>query len=131
MEATTTEAPIRVTVDIRNTGERVGVEVAQLYCQDLTASIARPNARLVGFARVLLTPRETRRVTFEVHPSRLAFYDPAMRFVVESGAFAVQLGSSSADIRAETTVILDGRVVQYQQWEIVATTVSVSEALPR
>jgi hypothetical protein len=55
-----------------------------------------------------------------VHPSRLAFYDPWMRFVTEPGAFTISAGSSSASIRAEKTVILDGPVAEYRQSEIVA-----------
>jgi len=58
-----------------------------------------------------------------VHPSRLAFYDPAMRFVTEPGAFTFSIGASSVDIRAEKTIVLDGQVAEYQQREIVATKV--------
>lgn len=67
-----------------------------------------------------------RRVTFTVHPSRLAFYDPSMRFVTESGDFTFSIGSSSADIRgAEKTVTLVGQVSEYWQREIVATRVGL------
>jgi beta-glucosidase len=60
-----------------------------------------------------------------VHPSRLAFYDPQMRFVTEPGAFTFSIGASSADIRAEQTVTLDGQVAEYRQREIVGTKVQV------
>ena len=60
-----------------------------------------------------------------MHPSRLAFYDPQMRFVTEPGAFTFRIGASSADIRAEQTVTLDGQVAEYRQREIVATKVAV------
>jgi hypothetical protein len=60
-----------------------------------------------------------------VHPSRLAFYDQAMRFVCEPGAFTFAIGASRADIRARATAELGGDVVEYRQREIVATAVSV------
>jgi beta-glucosidase len=60
-----------------------------------------------------------------VHPSRLAFYDPHMRFVTEPGAFTFSIGASSADIRAEKTVILNGQVVEYRQRAVVDTKVEV------
>jgi beta-glucosidase len=97
--------------------------VVQLYCRDLVPSIARPVRMLLGFARLALAPGQARRVTFTVHPSRLAFYDPQMRFVTEPGAFTFSIGASSADIRAEKTVTLGGQVAEYRQREIVATRV--------
>ncbi|HEX4203290.1 MAG TPA: glycoside hydrolase family 3 N-terminal domain-containing protein [Ktedonobacteraceae bacterium] len=117
--------PIEVSLEIRNTGERAGDEIVQLYCRDLVASVARPNHILLGFARVSLAPNQTRKVIFTVHPSRLAFYDPSMRFVAEPGAFSFRVGASSADIRAEQTITLGGEVLAYQQREIVSTTVDI------
>ena len=60
-----------------------------------------------------------------MHPSRLAFYDQAMRFVCEPGAFPFAVGASRTDIRARATVELAGEVAEYRQREIVATDVLV------
>jgi beta-glucosidase len=125
VQAKSTAEPIEVSITVHNTGERAGDEVVQLYYRDLVASVARPERMLLGFARLSLAPGQARRVTFTVHPSRLAFYDPHMHFVTEPGAFAFSIGSSSADIRAEQTVTLDGQVAEYRQREIVATKVGV------
>jgi len=125
VQAKRTSEPIEFSIEVRNTGERVGDEVVQLYYHDQVASVARPNRMLLGFTRLSLTPGQARSVTFTVHPSRLAFYDPQMRFVTEPGAFTFSIGASSADIRAEKTVTLEGEVVEYRQREIVATKVSV------
>ncbi|MEN9937248.1 MAG: hypothetical protein RLZZ387_3827 [Chloroflexota bacterium] len=124
--AGTTRDAVEIAVVVCNSGERAGDEVVQLYAQDLVASVARPDRMLTGFARVALQPGEAQTVTFTVHPSRLAFYDPKMRFVVEPGAFWFGVGASSADIRAEQVVTLGGEVAEYLQREIVATTVSTS-----
>ena len=64
-------------------------------------------------------------MTFAVHPSRLAFYDPQMRFVTEPGAFWFGVGASSADIGISQTVELGGEVATYRQREIIATTAEV------
>ena len=92
---------------------------------DLVASVARPDASLIGFARLYLGPGEAARVTFAVHPSRLAFYDEAMRFVVEPGLFRFAVGASSSDIRQEATVNVTGPVASYSQRSIVAVTAVV------
>jgi len=126
VRATSTAEPIEVSIEVHNTGERAGDEVVQLYCRDEVASVARPNRMLLGFARLALTPGQARRVTFTVHPSRLAFYDPQMHFVTEPGAFTFSIGASSADIRAEKTIVLDGQVTEYWQREIIATKVDLA-----
>jgi beta-glucosidase len=126
VQAKRTTEPIKVAIEVQNTGEREGDEVVQLYCCDLVASVARPNRMLLGFARLSLAPGQARRVTFTVHPSRLAFYNPHMRFVTEPGAFTFSIGTSSADIRAEKTVTLDGPVAAYLQREIIATQLDIA-----
>ena len=123
VQAKNTTEPMEVSIEVLNTGEQAGDEVVQLYCRDLVASVARPVRILLGFARLALVPGQARRVAFTVHPSRLAFYDPQMRFVTEPGAFTFSIGASSADIRAEKTVTLGGQVAEYQQREIVTTRV--------
>ena len=125
VQAKRTTEPIEVSIVVQNSGGHEGDEVVQLYCRDEVASVARPNRMLLGFTRLSLTLGQARRVTFTVHPSRLAFYDPSMRFVTEPGTFTFSIGASSVDIRAEKTIVLDGQVAEYRQREIVATKVGV------
>jgi beta-glucosidase len=86
---------LTVSVDVENTGARGGDEVVQLYLRDMAASVARPVAELKGFERVTLRAGERRRVSFALSPAELGFYDRAMRFRVEPGAFKVTVGTSS------------------------------------
>jgi beta-glucosidase len=86
-----------VSVQIENTGSRVGDEVVQLYLKDVAASVTRPVEELKGFQRVSLRPGEKRRLEFTLGPQHLGFYNQDMRFVVEPGEFKVMVGSSSAD----------------------------------
>ncbi len=122
--AGTTAEPVTLAVEVTNTGDRAGHEVVQLYVRDEVASVARHFRQLSGFTRVHLDPGQTATVTFVVHPSRLAFYNEAMRFVTEPGAFRFWAGGSSAAAAASVTVELTGDVAEYDQAAIVATTVT-------
>jgi beta-glucosidase len=128
VSATDTVSPISVEVTVTNIGARAGEEVVQLYASDLVASVARPELSLIGFARVALAPRQRRRVRFEVHPSRLAFFDEAMRFVVEPGQFRFSVGASAGDLRQQCVIELAGGVAEYSQRGVVAVRASVGEA---
>jgi beta-glucosidase len=101
---------LHVAVDVTNSGTRPGDEVVQLYMRDPVASVSRPLIQLRGFRRVALQPGQTRHVRFTLDPSQLAFFDAVMRFVIEPGAFHIMVGASSDDIRAETTVTLEGEI---------------------
>jgi beta-glucosidase len=125
VEASSTTDPVTVSLTVSNTGERGGDEVVQLYVSDEVASVARPDQFLVGFSRLHLASKEARRLTFVVHPSRLAFFDAQMRFVVEPGTFSLRIGASSANIRLAQTVTLQGETAPYQQRQVVATRVAV------
>jgi beta-glucosidase len=121
-----TNEPINISLTVHNTGNRTGDEVVQLYVRDDIASVARPDQQLIGFVRLGLEAGQARQLTFVVHPSRLAFYDPEMRFVTEPGSFTFSVGASSADIRASQTITLTGERAEYQQRAIVATQVVVA-----
>lgn len=123
----TTAAPTTVAVTVTNTGTRHGAEVVQLYAHDESASVARPDRQLVGFARVQLPAGERRRIEFVVHPSRLAFFDDSFDFVCEPGAFRLEVGGFAGSPALVETVNLSGEVHEYRQIEIVATTVSVED----
>jgi beta-glucosidase len=107
---------VDISFRIKNTGNIAGDEVVQLYIHDEWASVERPVKELKGFKRIHLKPGEEKRVTFRLFTDQLAFYDEAMRFIVEAGTFEVMVGSSSEDIRlrgkfevSETKVITKDR----------------------
>lgn len=98
-----------VSVDVTNTGDRVGDEVVQLYIRDRVSSVARPVKELKGFERIMLEPGETRTVTLDITQDHLAFFDLNMDFVVEPGEFDVFTGTSSRDedLRRLTLTVTD------------------------
>jgi beta-glucosidase len=121
--AGTTAEPVVLRVGLTNVGSRPGTEVVQLYGRDEVASVARPWQQLLGFCRVELDPGRRAEITFEIHPSRLAFYDETMRFVTEPGSFLFSVGGASDAASARVTVELVGPVSEYLQREVVATQV--------
>ena len=95
----------QVTFQVRNTGDRSGDEVVQLYVNDLLASVARPVLELKAFARVRnIAPGESRQVTLELPVNRLAFLDQALEWTVEPGDFRLLVGGSSRDLRLRGTL---------------------------
>ena len=91
-----------VSVDVTNSGTRAGDEVVQLYVRDRVSHVTRPVQELRGFRRVSLRPGETRTVSFDVDSRTLGYYGPAMKWVVEPGAFDLMLGGSSAQVKTVT-----------------------------
>lgn len=92
---------VSVSVDVRNSGQRAGDEVVQLYTRDVVSSVTTYEKNLRGFERVHLQPGETRTVRFTLKPDDLALWDRQMRHVVEPGTFRVMVGSGSEDIRQQ------------------------------
>lgn len=90
------EGETTVSVDVTNTGEREGDEVAQLYLHDEVSSLTRPVMELKGFRRISLKPGEIKTIQFPLTPAELGFYNIAMKWVVEPGTFTVMVGPSSA-----------------------------------
>ena len=88
---------IIASVTIENTGQRDGVEICQLYINDLVSSVSRPVKELKDFLRVELKAGEKRTVEFTITPDKLAFYDLNMNPIVEAGEFEVMIGGSSRD----------------------------------
>lgn len=93
------EGSVVIKADIQNTGNCTGDEVVQLYLSDQYASMVRPVKELAGFKRVTLQPGETKTIAFTIKADQMAFLDREMRWKVEKGAYTVEIGSSSQDIR--------------------------------
>ncbi len=86
---------ITVTVDLKNTGDVDGKEVAQLYIRDLVGSVTRPVRELKGFELVPLKAGESKTLEFTLSKNELGFYDNDGNFMVEAGDFKVFVGGSS------------------------------------
>ena len=92
-----TDGRVTVTVDITNKGNRRGDEITQLYIHQKVASVTRPVMELKGFERFSLEAGETKKISFIIDKSKLAFWDYKMNYTVESGQFEIMVGKSSGE----------------------------------
>ncbi|MEP6684557.1 MAG: glycoside hydrolase family 3 C-terminal domain-containing protein [Parafilimonas sp.] len=93
-----------VSFNIKNTGNKDGDEVVQLYIHDLYASVARPLMELKGFQRIHLNAGESKAVSFTITPVMLSMLDKDLKTVIEPGEFRIMIGASSRDLRLKETL---------------------------
>ena len=97
---------INISFEIKNTGNRAGDEVAQIYLRDQVASVARPVQALKGFERIHLEPGTSKIIKLTLLPEDFEMLNAKMQTVIEPGDFTIMVGSSSRDIRLKKTVQL-------------------------
>jgi beta-glucosidase len=96
----------KVSVEVTNTGARVGDEVVQLYIRAEVSRATRPVKELKGFQRITLAAGEKKTVTFELGPEELSYHGLEMKRVVEPGRFQVMAGGSSAKVKSATLEVV-------------------------
>ncbi|MEE3624357.1 glycoside hydrolase family 3 N-terminal domain-containing protein [Nitrospirillum sp. BR 11752] len=101
------DGTVTVSVDVKNTGKRVGDEVVQLYLHQQVASVTRPVKELKGFQRVTLAPGENRTVTFTLDAQALGLWNQDMKRVVEPGAFDIMAGDNSVDLKTAVLTVTE------------------------
>lgn len=100
---------IKITCDIKNTGNREGDEIVQLYLNDAVSSTTTYEKNLRGFERVHLEPNEIKSVTFSIVPDDLMLINKKGERVVEPGEFRVMIGASYNNIKLrESFFVNDG-----------------------
>jgi beta-glucosidase len=96
-------------VRVTNTGSMAADHVVQLYGHDVTASVTRPEAQLLGFHRLALAAGESAEIAFTVPTQRFAFSDRSMVRIVEPGDVQVWAGADAAtDVTRRVTVRITG-----------------------
>lgn len=88
---------LTVKATVKNTGDRDGDEVVQLYVRDLVGSIARPVKELKGFTKIRLKAGEAKQVEFQLTSEELAFYGRNLLKKAEIGDFKLWIGPNSAE----------------------------------
>jgi beta-glucosidase len=125
-----TDADFSVALQVENTGTRAGVDVVQLYARDVYASVTRPVAQLVGYARVALEAGERAVVQFQVPAGRLAFTDRRGIRVVEPGDVELWVGPSCEERDTSATMRLTGRVHEVTEADGRVVSVVVETGIP-
>lgn len=91
---------VTVQFEIKNTGKRAGAEVAQVYVRPEQSSLPRPVKELKGFAKLMLKPGEKKSVSINLGKDAFAYYDDKKSsWVADQGAYQIQVGASSRDLR--------------------------------
>ena len=98
---------LTISVDVKNTGSRMGKEAVLLYSSDLVASIVPDNKRLRDFTKVELQPGETKTVVFHLPAKQLAFVGADGRWTIEEGDFTLKVGKLTQNVTCMQTKIWD------------------------
>ncbi|HEY4158391.1 MAG TPA: fibronectin type III-like domain-contianing protein, partial [Polyangiaceae bacterium] len=115
--------PIQLSVDVKNVGARAGVEIVQVYLNDVVTSVTWVDKKLVDFARVSLAAGEQKTAAFSIPYERLTLVDAFEKVVVEPGEFELRVGPSSEEatlLRARFTV--EGQAFSFSRIPGVART---------
>jgi beta-xylosidase len=120
-----TAGEVRLAFTVRNTGDREGAEVVQVYAHDPVASVVQPVQRLIGYRRLELAPGAAARVRLSVPADLVSFTGRDGRRIVEPGELELRLGASSADQRLTVACTLTGEVRRldhtrrlHARWEV-------------
>ncbi|MEM8940288.1 MAG: beta-glucosidase BglX [Bacteroidota bacterium] len=100
-----TNKGISISVDITNTGERAGTEVAQLYIRDVAASLARPIKELKGFQKKKIDKGKTLSIEFNLTIEDLSFYNTEGEKVYEPGEFEIMVGPDSRSVLSKKLIL--------------------------
>ena len=96
---------LQITVPVHNTGARDGDEVVQVYVRHVRSAVPQPLHSLCAFQRVSVPKGQTRAATLTVSPAQFRYWNVTKKsYVVEPGAYEIQIGSSSADIHVRQVV---------------------------
>ena len=99
-------ATLTASVTLKNTGQRDGETVVQLYLRDVAASMSRPVKSLKNFEKVMLKAGEQKEVQFILSEDDLKFYNADLKYVAEPGEFDVQIGLDSENVQQNSFQLL-------------------------
>ena len=72
-----------------------------MYIRDLVGKVVRPVKELKGFQKIFLKKGESKRVSFNISPEDLKFYDEDLNYDWEAGEFDIMIGTSSAEVQTK------------------------------
>ena len=96
---------IVASVNVKNTGDRYGEEIVQLYIRDECARVALPESLLQGFCRLCLQPGEEKRAEFSIGREQLEYLDETLQKRFDAGSFLIRIGGSSAQYKEKRIVV--------------------------
>jgi len=88
---------LKISVEIKNTGNRKGKEVVEVYLKDLVATLSPDSKKLVRFEKIELSPGETKSVNFVLNSKDLANIGIQNKWIIEEGEFELMIGMEPND----------------------------------
>lgn len=110
-ESVVTGNSLKIAVDIKNTGNHDGEEVAQLYVANTSTSFPTSIRSLAGFKRVYVKKGETKTFEFELTPYQLSIINDSFKRVVTAGSFKIYVGGGQPNSNisfVETAISVTG-----------------------
>ena len=102
------DGQFKLSFRLKNAGDRDGAEVAQLYIGDPISTVSKPVKELKHFSKVFLKAGESKEITFTITPEDLSYFNVMLHeWVAEPGRYDLYVGSSSRDIRLQTSLVYD------------------------
>ncbi len=104
---------LKIEFKLTNSGSYDGQEIVQLYVRDMDSTLSRPVHELKGFEKIRLRAGETKTVKLTLDADAFRYFDPvSAQWAIEEGAFEIQIGASSRDIRLSGKILLRSSFVQ-------------------
>ncbi|GAA5065640.1 beta-glucosidase family protein [Nocardia callitridis] len=96
------DGSVEVGVSVRNTGDRRGKQVVQVYLSRSDSTVERPVRWLAGFATVFADPGHRKPVRITLAPRAFSHWDGEWQ--IEPGVFTIHVGTSVESLSLSTNV---------------------------
>jgi beta-glucosidase len=83
---------LNISIDVKNTGDRDGKEVVEVFLKDLVATVSPDSKKLVRFDKIAMKPGETKTMHFSLNSKDLSFVGLKNTWITETGSFELQIG---------------------------------------
>ena len=106
----TASKSVNLSFVVKNTGKMAADEIAQVYLSPTSSNQPLRPIQLQGFGRVSLNPGESKTVKIKLYTEQFGYYshEGQRQWNISPGSYIVKVGASSADIRLQQTVDLNG-----------------------
>lgn len=89
---------LRISVEVKNTGNKKGKEIVEIFLKDLVATLSPDSKKLVRFEKIELHPGETKTLNFVLNPKDFANIGIQKKWVIEEGEFEIQVGGNPQNL---------------------------------
>ena len=96
---------VTVSVNITNTGNTDGYEIAELYYNDRFSSVLTPTKQLCGFTKVWIKAGETIRAEIPLAVDDLSLIDANGKTVLEPGVFDIMIGGNLSSLQKMELIV--------------------------